>query len=205
MAIVFVDIDTQHDFIDVNGALSVPGADKLSKIYARLYALAKTKGIPVIATMDCHIDNDPEFEEFRFPVHCVRGTSGWNKIEETKCLDTITMSRDGGSLDRLPEQLIIEKVSFSVFTNEYAERILLSDVPRLLNVAFDDIDFVVFGVATDYCVKAAAIGLAERGGRVSVIEDAIAAVQTETGKEAIDEMKKAGVRFVLLEQVEAKL
>lgn len=205
MALVFMDIDTQHDFVDADGALSVPGADKLSAVYSKLYALAKAKKIPVIATMDCHVDDDPEFREYGFPAHCVRGTKGWEKVDETKCTDTLTISRDGGTLDSLPEQVIVEKIAFSVFTNDHAERVILSDFPKLMNVVKDDIDYIIFGVATDYCVKAAAIGMAERGARVFVIADAIAAVQEDTGVQAIDEMKSAGVRFTSLVEVEAMI
>ena len=37
-------------------------------------------------------------------------------------------------------------------------------------------EYIVYGVATDYCVKAAAVGLLERGYKVTVVQDAIAAV-----------------------------
>ena len=53
----------------------------------------------------------------------------------------------------------------------------------------------MFGVATDYCVKAAALGLAERGYRVAVLTDAIAAVADETGQAALRKMEAAGCRL----------
>ena len=63
--------------------------------------------------------------------------------------------------------------------------------------------FVVYGVATDYCVRAAALGLVDwarerpqrAGSRVVVASDAIAAVAAEGGAAAVDEMKRAGIAF----------
>ncbi len=202
MAYVFIDIDTQHDFIDASGALSVHGADELCAAFGFLYSLARQHSIPIIATMDCHSHDDPEFAEFDFPAHCVRGTFGWEKVVETLSFDSITIPLNDCELRKLPEQTIIEKVAFSVFTNPNAERVFLIDLPRLLNLPLENIYFVVFGVATDYCVKAAAIGLAEREANVYVVEDAIAAVKVESGVTAIKEMLGAGVKMIRLDDVE---
>ena len=203
MGLIFVDIDTQHDFMDVDGALYVPGAEDLIPAIEKLYALATAKRIPIIATMDCHAEDDPEFAEYGFPPHCVRGTYGWEKIDATVTDDSVVIPREGGALDRLPSQVIIEKVAFSVFTNPHAERVILETVPRLAGIEPADVEYVVFGVATDYCVKAAAIGLAERGASVYVVTDGIAAVDVETGEEALRAMECAGVKPVMLEEVES--
>jgi nicotinamidase/pyrazinamidase len=194
---IYIDIDTQHDFMDSDGALSVPGAAKLVPNIARLYAAARERGIPVIATMDAHSQNDPEFEEYGFPPHCVRGTHGQEKIPATIGMKNSLITREGtGELSYLPPQVIIEKVAFSVFTNPHAENLILRRVPQLAGITPGEAAYVVFGVATDYCVKAAAIGLAERGAKVFVVEDAIAPVEEESGKSAVDEMKSAGVVFI---------
>ena len=53
------------------------------------------------------------------------------------------------------------------------------------------------GVATDYCVKAAALGLRKRNIEVYIFENAIKGVdEKETTVEAINEMKEAGCHFV---------
>jgi nicotinamidase/pyrazinamidase len=60
---------------------------------------------------------------------------------------------------------------------------------------------VVYGVAADYCVKAAVLGLRSRGCRVEVVEDAIAPVDPKTGDLALAEMRAAGAELVDTETV----
>ena len=47
---VFVDIDTQRDFLEPNGALFVPGSDLIVPNLARLTKYALEHRIPVLAT-----------------------------------------------------------------------------------------------------------------------------------------------------------
>ncbi len=60
---------------------------------------------------------------------------------------------------------------------------------------------VVYGVATDYCVKAAVLGMQERGIQTYVVEDAIKGITEESSSAAIANMRKAGAKVVSLEQV----
>ncbi len=57
-------------------------------------------------------------------------------------------------------------------------------------------EFVVFGVVTEYCVRLAAKGLLDRGRRVSVVQDAIETLKAEDGQRAMVELKSLGARFV---------
>ena len=59
----------------------------------------------------------------------------------------------------------------------------------------------VFGVATDYCVKAAVLGMQERGIQTYVVEDAIKGITPETTEAALKEMEQAGAKFITTEQV----
>jgi nicotinamidase/pyrazinamidase len=54
-------------------------------------------------------------------------------------------------------------------------------------------ELVVYGVATDYCVRAAALGLAQRGYRTTVLTDAVAGITAEGTRDAFEEMRRAGV------------
>ena len=54
---------------------------------------------------------------------------------------------------------------------------------------------MVYGVATDYCVRAAVLGLLKRGCRVTVVEDAIAPVEKQTGEESLKLMRGEGAVF----------
>jgi nicotinamidase/pyrazinamidase len=89
------------------------------------------------------------------------------------------------------QALYFEKEVYSLFANRVAEPLLralseeLGAAPQLY----------VYGVATDYCVRAAALGLAERGYRCTVLADAVAGITPEGVSAAIAEMERAGVRI----------
>jgi nicotinamidase/pyrazinamidase len=52
---------------------------------------------------------------------------------------------------------------------------------------------VIYGIATDYCVKATALDAAELGYQVIVIKTLTRGVDPETSKMALDEMDQRGV------------
>ena len=110
MKTVFVDVDTQIDFLFPAGALYVPGAERLLPAIARLNHFAAAQGIPLISTADAHSENDPEFRQW--PPHCVAGTTGQLKPAETLV---------GAG------QIIVEKQALDVFTNP--------DFPALLELS----------------------------------------------------------------------
>jgi nicotinamidase/pyrazinamidase len=62
------------------------------------------------------------------------------------------------------------------------------------------VEFVVFGVVTEYCVRFAAKGLLELGRRVSVVEDAIETLKTEDGQRTLDELQTLGAKLITTEQ-----
>ncbi len=63
----------------------------------------------------------------------------------------------------------------------------------------------VFGVATDYCVLSAALGLAKAAQPTYVVTDAVKAITPEGERAAIQEMKAAGVKFVTTDEVLERL
>jgi nicotinamidase-related amidase len=69
----------------------------------------------------------------------------------------------------------------------------------------DDVEFVVFGVVTEYCVSFAAKGLLDRGRRVSVVQDAIETLKPEDGERAIAELRAVGARLFNTDQALALL
>jgi nicotinamidase/pyrazinamidase len=175
MKTVFVDVDTQIDFMFAAGALYVPGAERLLPAISRLNHFAVAQGIPLISTADAHTENDPEFRQW--PPHCVAGTTGqWKPAE--------TMVGAG--------QIIVEKQALDVFTNP--------DFPALLaSLAADR--YVVYGVATDYCVRFAVTGLLRTGKTVALLMDAIAAVNPADGARTIDEFTARGGQLTTVDEV----
>lgn len=188
-AMVFVDIDTQFDFMHPDGTLYVPGAIDLLPNLKKLVEHAQQHNIPVVASVDAHPDNDPEFAQF--PPHCVRNTVGQKKMDETLTDSSLLLGQQATNF-ALPQSdkainIVLEKTIFSIFGNENATPIFRElDADR----------YVVFGVATDYCVKAAVLGLRERGHRVSVVSDAISGVTPEGSATALAEMVAAGADMI---------
>lgn len=183
----FLDIDTQHDFMDPDGALSIAGAQKIVANLKRLVQYAAQNKIPLLSSMDAHRPDDPEFRDF--PPHCVKGSPGQQKIKETLLPGAIRIPAVPGVLpDNVPPgtQMIFDKPTLYLFDNpNFMEHVKQQGYEA----------FIVFGVATDYCIKIIAEGLIERGYKVTVVTDAIAPVVPEAGKGALESMKRAGVKF----------
>lgn len=190
---LFVDIDTQHDFIDADGRLSVPGAESLVEALGRLTAYAVREGIPILSSADAHRPDDPEFEQF--PPHCLSGSDGQRKVAGTLLEAPVVVSPAGDGLPSVqPRQTIVEKTTFSMFSNPAVDAYLSRFAPARA---------VVYGVATDYCVRQAVEGLVERGIPVTVVIDAIAGVTVEGSRLALEEFEQAGVVLATTDEVVA--
>jgi len=175
MKTAFVDVDTQIDFLFPAGALYVPGAERLLPAISRLNHYAVEHGFPLISTADAHSENDPEFRQW--PPHCVAGTTGQLKPAETLV---------GAG------QIIVEKQALDVFSNP--------DFVPLLNTLQAD-RYVVYGVATDYCVRWAVTGLLATGKPVMLVTDAIAAVDPEDGAKTLEEFVLHGGTVTTVQEV----
>jgi nicotinamidase/pyrazinamidase len=90
--------------------------------------------------------------------------------------------------------LTIQKRRYDVFSHPDAEHIF-----SVYNE--DKPTFVVYGVATDYCVKAAISGLLERGHRVAVVVDAIRAIESAREPEILTGFADHGALLTLTETV----
>jgi nicotinamidase/pyrazinamidase len=189
-----MDIDTQRDFMLPAGALYVPGAERIVPKLRRLFDFARKNGISVLSSSDTHSASDPEFAQF--PPHCVQGTPGQRKLDETLLprpliLQNKPMDRNLLKAVQQYQQIVVEKQTLDLFSNPVAERVLRVLPPRA----------IVFGVATEYCVKIACLGLRRLGVQTVVVTDAVRALAAKTEKEALEEMRKAGVEFIALESL----
>lgn len=191
MKSVFLDIDSQLDFLYPAGALYVPGAEGKVAAMARLNHFAAEQGIPVISTVDAHAEDDPEFADW--PPHCILGTMGQHKAEATLLARRVTipnrpceLTLDGA------QQIVLEKQTVDVFQALNLARV----IERL---AADR--FVVYGVVTEICVLYAVRGLAKMGKPVLVVTDAIEALNAESERRALAEMRDGGAELVTVSQV----
>jgi nicotinamidase/pyrazinamidase len=176
-----------------SGKLYVPGADEIIPNLVTLMSWARTHDIPVLSSADAHTPDDPEFSIW--PPHCVVGTPGQRRIPETQLPDAVVVPHRAGAFvppPRWPGQVIIEKPTYTSSTNPNFEAVLRSLGRRRC---------VLFGVATEYCVRADALALRERDWPVDLVTDAIKPITEEGGRKAIDEMVAAGVRLVKVADV----
>jgi nicotinamidase/pyrazinamidase len=190
---VFLDVDTQVDFMLPTGKLYVPGAERIVPNLQRLMTYARAHGIPVVSSADAHSPDDPSFAEW--PPHCIVGTPGQRRIPETQ-FPSATVIRNQPGAFRAPRdwrgQTIVEKQEYNVSTNVNFDALLASLGRRR---------FAVFGVATEYCVLSSALALRKRGLPVDLVVDAVQPITEEGGRKAIEKMRAAGVRLVSTDDI----
>jgi nicotinamidase/pyrazinamidase len=182
MNTVFVDIDTQLDFMFPAGALYVPGAEKIVETVSRLNRYAAKHGIPVISTVDAHTEDDPEFKIW--PHHCVAGTNGQQKAAATLLERRVVIPSVPREVSiEGAQQIILEKQTIDAFSNLNQGRVLEKlDADR----------YVVYGVVTEICVKIAAFGLLKTGRRVEIVTDAVRSLSNEASAQTVVEFTAAG-------------
>jgi len=194
MARFVIVVDTQKDFMAVNGALSVAGADALigpMEVWLRGLDPADTVG--VLFTFDTHVAEvyAGSAEAEAFPIHCVRGSDGWKNVLDVAALDPAIpawriekgvfdmWAEDGLSLEdaRDPGILPIPRESFF-------------DQLKARGVT----DVTVIGVAADYCVRWAIEGLVARGFRVEIPEELTLGIERQIRVVAEDDFAGMPVR-----------
>lgn len=212
---VFIDVDVQRDFCEPTGALYVSGSP--NDLYRRLTAFAVERRIPILGSVDSHAwdawefasnaNKGPHGEDPRFPDHCVKGTAGWLKVEGTlpprhRFLPNVEACATDHVVHELAtgatQGAYFEKEVYSLFANPLAERFVAGLVAR---AGVPRPELVVYGVATDYCVRAAALGLAERGYRTALVTDGVVGITQEGVRDALAAMQSAGVRLTTAEEV----
>ena len=201
------DVDTQVDFMEPDGKLSVPGAADVVPAMERLVEAARAAGVVHVASADDHELTDPEISatpdwQSTFPPHCLRGTRGAEKIPATKQRDPLPLP-----LMPYPPALLVElianrrevillKKSIYVFTNPNADPML---------DALDPDEIVVFGVATDVCDDTAIRDFLRRGRRVVFVEDAARGLDEQRTAACTAFWRESGVEFSTVEEVIASL
>lgn len=200
---IFYDVDTQIDFICTDGALHVPGAETLLENFKKLHKHALEEKIQVFGSVDRHFEKDAELTRNGgpFPDHCMNATRGVLKIAETthphgvfvpNPIRTMWNLRQYEQFVRSHNAIFFEKQHYDVTTNY--------EFNTMMNIV-KPTEVIMFGVATDYCVAAAALAFRKLGAEVKVVEDAIKGVVKETTEAKIKEMEAAGVKFITTKEV----
>jgi nicotinamidase/pyrazinamidase len=201
------DVDTQVDFMEPDGKLYVPGAHEVAPAMERLVDAVRAAQVVHVASADDHELTDPEISDApdftnTYPPHCLRGTRGAEKINETKQRDPLPLSLVPfppgllpGMIENTREILLLKK-NFNVFTNPNTDALLDALAPD---------EIVVFGVATDVCDDAAIRGFLLRGRRVVFVEDAARGLDERRTAACTAFWREGGVEFATVEEVVASL
>jgi nicotinamidase/pyrazinamidase len=206
---VLWDVDTQNDFMLPDGKLYVPGAEETIPVMERLVRAAREAGLVHVASADDHeltdpeivLDGEPDFLN-TYPPHCLRGTTGAERVAATKQLDPLPLGLVPfppglvpGLIDGRREILLLKK-NFNVFTNPNCDPLL---------DALDPDEIVVFGVATDVCDDAAIRGFLLRRRRVRFVEDAARGLDEVRTAACTAFWRDSGVEFATADEVIASL
>jgi len=186
-------VDLQADFTELkSGALAVAGTDAkyIDAVEKETRQFLK-QGQPVYLTQDWHPANHVSFytnnpgtepmqiveiegrPQVMWPPHCVQNTSGAEILITTEGLTKTVRKGMNPRFD-----------SYSGFTDDGGGKTDLNDLLRQDGIK----NLIIFGLATDYCVKATVLDALEAGFQVELLLNLCRGVSSETTKNAIEEM-----------------
>lgn len=187
-------VDMLYDFID--GSLACAGADEAIR-HTLEYIETATSGtdpddsgirsiFPIIFVRDHHPANHCSFaaQGGPWPPHCVQGTHGADVHEDLSPYVSEDLTFYKG------EDVNREQYSGFEGTNPAGQS--LGDVLELMEIR----NVVLCGIATEYCVRNTAEDLMKAGFKVFVIKDALAYVDAEGHRKALEEMEEEGIKLI---------
>jgi nicotinamidase/pyrazinamidase len=191
-------VDIQGDFTKFkNGSLAVDGTNEAYiKAVEENTKKLKDAGFPIYATQDWHPPNHASFfanhkgkkafdviklhgrNQVLWPPHCVQNTPGAEILLDKKLFRAVVRKGMDPQYD-----------SYSGFQDDGGKK---TKMDKLLKK--DKIKKVVlYGIATDYCVRATALHATAAGYKVIVIKNLCRGVAPETSRTSIEEMKARGI------------
>jgi nicotinamidase/pyrazinamidase len=175
-------IDFQNDFTP-GGALAVDEGDLIGDPIKRLAPHFDV----IAATRDWHPPDHASFETAGgpWPVHCVQDSPGAELHPAMEQVDVDFIVDVGRERD---------DEGYSGFEkSNLADRLRERGVEKV----------AVCGLATDYCVRASAIDACREGFDVTLVSDAVRAVEVEPGdgERAIEDMKAAGAKVATSDEI----
>ena len=179
-------VDVQNDFADPRGSLYVHGGDEIVPVVNALVNATEKAGGQVFYTQDWHPETTPHFVEDggTWPRHCVRDTWGAALHPDLVVIGPVIQKGTNG------------EDGYSGFSMRSLNGV--ESVPTELNELLVDAGaerLVLVGLALDVCVKATAEDALDHGYAVTIVENAVAAVEIEPGDgvRAVEELLARGV------------
>ena len=191
-------VDIQGDFTKLkNGSLAVEGTDEAYiKAVEENTRKLKAAGFPIYATQDWHPANHASFftnhpgkkafdviklnnrDQVLWPPHCVQKTPGAAILLDKKLFKAVVKKGMDSQYD-----------SYSGFQDDGGKKTEMDKLLKKNKIK----KVVVYGIATDYCVRATALDAAAAGYKVIMIKNLSRGVAPDTSQKALDEMKAKGI------------
>ncbi len=179
-------VDVQNDFAEPNGSLYVGGGEDVVPVINAEIGRARAAGAHRFYTQDWHPPSTPHFAKDGgvWPVHCVMDTWG-AELQRDLIVDGPVVRKGSNGEDGYSAFTMRDPVSGDTVPTELAGLLAEAGVTRI----------VLAGLATDYCVRSTALDARSHGYPITVLENAIRAVDLEPGDgtRAVEEMLGAGV------------
>ena len=191
-------VDVQGDFTKLkNGSLAVDGTDEafIRSVDENTRRL-KEAGFPIFGTLDWHPANHVSFytshpgkkpfevikirgkDQVLWPSHCVQNTLGAEVLLDAKLFEAVVKT----AMDPKFE-------GYSGFQDDGGKKTGLDNLLKKANIK----KVVVYGIATDYCVRATALDGVAAGYKVVLIKNLCRGVAPDTSQKAIEEMQAKGI------------
>jgi nicotinamidase/pyrazinamidase len=168
-------VDTQNDFCE-GGALPVTGGLAIIPVINKLFDWIPSAR--AFFTQDWHPLGTAHFD--KWPAHCIQGSKGASIVDGLP-------KRDGDVVLRKGQSMLDD--GYSGFDGTNLAELLTSNWITSLYVC---------GLATDYCIVATVMDALKLGFHVTLVTNAIAAVDKKNGEEAIIAMAQAGASTMVL-------
>lgn len=183
---VIIDVNTQKDFFLDDGKTRVGNRRRILIHIRRIIAMARIRHIPVISISEVHPQNNGSEH------YCVDGTEGQKKLNYTLLNNHASFAADNSTdfpvdLLRQYNQIILHKRCVDPFDEPRIDR-LLSEIRSN--------EFIVIGASVEGAIEATALGLLQRGKRVTVVVDAVGAQDKQKAKHSLRKMAAKGARLV---------
>ncbi|MDJ0984560.1 MAG: bifunctional nicotinamidase/pyrazinamidase [Desulfobacterales bacterium] len=194
-------VDMQGDFTTYkNGSLAADGTDQafVEKV-AKTTQMLKEKGYPIFATQDWHPPEHVSFysnhagkkpfetiqlegrTQVLWPPHCVQKTPNAEVLLDQNLFVAIVKKGKDKRYD-----------SYSGFKDDGGAETEMDQILKQNGIQ----ELIIYGIATDYCVKLTALDAVDAGYKVTVVEGLSKGVAADTTAVALEEMKAKDISLL---------
>ena len=194
-------VDLQGDFTTYkNGSLAVNGTDQafVEKVKKTTQVL-KERGYRIFATQEWHPAEHVSFysnhagkktfdtiqlegrTQVLWPPHCVQKTANAEILLDQSLFQAIVKKGINKRYD-----------SYSGFKDDGGAKTELDQILKKNDIQA----LIIYGIATDYCVKFTALDAVDAGYKVTVVEGLCKGVAADTTARALEEMNAKGISVV---------